>query len=102
MLSTNAYRPYSLADSCRIKNAPSASVATALAARHAIVQPTSPVVRSASPAVVASLGVSAMDSRDYRWVPATMPGDVPVGGPRRSGPPSVFGFEADRWPPASR
>src|SRR5947208_4985022 len=35
--------------------APSASVATALVARHAIVQPTSAVVRSASPAIFGTL-----------------------------------------------
>src|SRR5205823_11610807 len=80
--------------------APSASVATALVARHAIVQPTRPVVRSASPATVASPGrdipFEAMASRDYKGLPATMPGDVPVGGPGRAGPPPIYCPSDDR------
>src|SRR2546427_10912257 len=76
-------------------------VATALVALQAIVQPTRAVVRSASPAIFGSRGRGgSMASRDYRLLPATMPGDVPLGGPRRSGPSPFFGLELDRCPPA--
>src|ERR1700704_5518559 len=85
-----------------MRNAPNASVATALVARQATVQPTRPVVRSASPALVASRDASAMDSRDYKGLPATMPGDVPVGGPGRAGPPAVYCPSGDRPTPEAR
>src|SRR2546428_3169120 len=76
-------------------------VATALVALQAIVQPTRAVVRSASPAIFGSPGRDgSMASRDYRSLPATMPGDVPLDGPRRAGPSSVFGIACDRCPPA--
>src|SRR5437763_12513333 len=99
-LSTRVYRPYSLVGSCGTRTAPSASVAIALVARHAIVQPTRAVVRSASPAISRRGSTDAMASRDYRSLPATMPGDVPLGGPRRAGPSPLFGILFDRWPPA--
>src|SRR5437667_8495940 len=37
-----------------------------------------------------------MASRDYKGLPATMPGDVPVGRPGRAGPPPIYGPSADR------
>src|SRR2546429_9926453 len=37
-----------------------------------------------------------MASRDYKGLPATMPGDVPVGGPGRAGPPPIYCPSDDR------